>query len=170
VDLWTVKVNSRDIPNNSGNSTIISATWDTSLIERDGQQTIAIDVKDRGRNSSNRSQTVTLDRVSPTTSIRSPSSIGYRPGAIIPVQIDIDDQFDGALKAQGVTVTLKTLDGQFIQSVSRRAVRQNGRSIQWVGRIRPSRNLPTTFKMIVQVLDRAGNAAVTQEVTVRYGI
>ncbi|MCE9558652.1 MAG: hypothetical protein K8R88_06845 [Armatimonadetes bacterium] len=169
VDLWTVKVNSSDIPNNTGSSSLINVLWDTGLITRDGSQSISIDVKDKGKNSSNRSLSVTLDRVPPSTAIRSPSTIGYRQGATIPVQIDVDDQFAGSVTANGIIVTLKTLDGQFIQRVARRGVRQNGNGVQWVGRILKTSKIPSTFKMIVVVNDRAGNAALTQEVTVRYG-
>lgn len=169
VDLWTVKVNSRDIPSNTGSTTGISVVWDPSTIERDGAQTISIEAKDKARNSASRQIAVNLDRVPPSAAVRSPSTIGYRPGSTIPVQIDITDQFDGSVRGTGVTVTIRTMDGQFIQTVARRGIRQNGSSLQWVGRIQKTNRIPNQFKLVVQVLDRAGNQAVTQEVVVRYG-
>lgn len=169
VDLWTVKVNSRDIPSNTGSGTAISVIWDPSTIERDGSQTISIEAKDLARNSASRQIVVNLDRIKPSAAVRSPSTIGYRPGSTIPVQIDITDQFEGSVRGTGVSVTLRTMDGQFIQTVARRGIRQNGNAIQWVGRIQKTSRIPNQFKMVVTVQDRAGNQAVTQEVVVRYG-
>lgn len=169
VDLWTVKVNSRDIPSNTGSTTAISVIWDPSTIERDGSQTISIEAKDLARNSASRQVVVNLDRIKPSAAVRSPSTIGYRPGSTIPVQIDITDQFEGSVRGNGVTVTLRTMDGQFIQTVARRGVRQSGTTLQWVGRIRKTTRIPNTFKLLVTVQDRAGNQAVNQEVVVRYG-
>lgn len=169
VDIWRVKVGGRDIPNNTGNGNAIDVTWDTTLIEKDGPQTISIDVTDKARNSSSRSISVTIDRVKPTINILSPTNIGYRSGTTIPVQIDVIDQGNRSVTSQGVQVILKTMDGQFIQKVARRSVRFSGNNLQWAGRIRKTKRIPDQFKLIVQAVDRAGNVAQEQEIIVRYG-
>jgi len=169
VSTWKVQVNSRDIPNNNGSGNTINMNWDASLIETDGAQTISITVTDKGQNTANKSISVTLDRVKPDATVRSPTSITYRPNATIPVLVDIADQAQGAVQATGVKVYLRTMDGQLIQQVARMSARANGNGLQWTGRIKKTNRIPNKFQLVVGVVDRAGNVGVTQVVNVTYG-
>lgn len=169
VNRWQVRVNSADFANNSGSNNQVSLTYDARTVENDGPQTISLDVTDRGQNSVNRTINVTLDRVKPNATVSSPTSIVYRPNATIPVLINIADQFQGSVQSTGVNVYLRTMDGQFIQKVARSSARPNGTGLQWVGRIVRTNKIPKRFKLRVESVDRAGNVASVQEVTVNYG-
>lgn len=169
IDRWRVRVNDRDIPNNTGSTNDISVLWTTTSQENDGQVSIGIRAEDQARNVANRSINVTIDRVSPTISISSPTTVSYRPRSIIPVIVDVQDQFQGSVVNAGVSVSLRTMDGRFIAKVARRATRNQDRVFQWVGRIRNTERLPRQFKVVVTAVDRAGNPAQTQEVIVSIG-
>ncbi len=169
LDTWRVQVNSKDIPNNTGTGNTVNVTWDTSLIEKDGAQTITIRATDKANNTTARSINVTLDRVAPSTTILSPTSITYRPGATIPVSINVDDQYQNSVSATGVIVTMKTLDGQFIARVARSSAQNSGNTLRWLGRVRKPNSSLKQFKIIVTAVDRAGNKAADQEVTVTIG-
>ncbi len=166
IDLWRVQVNGQDIPNNTGTSNTVNVTWNTAGIERDGSQAININVKDRATNTSNKGITVTLDRVAPSIQVVAPTGSGFRPNSTIPVSVDIVDQFAGSVTAQAIDVVAKRLDGTLIQRVARLSTRNNGGTLNWTGRIQRATQLPSTFKLVVTAVDRAGNPAVTQEVTV----
>jgi len=167
--LWRVSVNDRDIPNNSGEDTRIRVSWDTEQIEFDGSQSISLRAEDRAQNVATRSINVTLDRVASTTTVLSPGNVNYRPGATIPVSIQVVDQFSGSVNALGVTVELRTLDGRYLGRVSRLSVRGTDNGLLWTGRIRLGSNLPKQFKLVTRVTDRAGNVAQNQEVVVTIG-
>lgn len=172
INQWRVKINDKDIPNNSGSTANISVLWQTKdaqgnpIVENDGPYTISIKVDDKAKNSATRSLSITLDRVPPSSSIKSPTGTNYRPTAIIPVVINIDDQYDNSVIKEGVDVELRSLDGQFLQKVARRSARAQGSTLQWIGRIKNSVKLPTQFKIVVTAVDRAGNKAQLQEITV----
>lgn len=164
---WRVKVNSQDIPNNSGTAEEFTVRWDASAIQFDGAQTITIDVSDEAGNSASKSISVTLDRVPPSISVLTPGSGAIlRPRANVVVGIAIVDQASGAVDETGVDVRLETLDGVFIERVARRTAAASGNTLQWTGRIRWTSRLPSQFKMVVTAIDRAGNAAVRQEVII----
>lgn len=170
VDRWTVNVNNRAIPNNTGNSSEIRVLWNTDGIENDGQQTISIRVEDKANNTGSRSINVTVDRVAPTIQVLTPSgNQPIRPSASIPIAIDIIDQAQNSVHYTGVNVTLRAMDGTFLQRAARRSVRANGNNLQWFGRIRSTNRLPDQFKIVVTAVDRAGNPALTQEVIVTIG-
>ncbi len=166
IDRWRVRVNDRDIPNNTGTTNSVSVLWDTSRIEEDGPQSISIKVDDKARNTNTRTINVTLDRVSPSTTVSSPSGISYRPRSIVPVVIRIADQYDGSVVSTGVVVEMRTIDGQYIGRVARRSARTENQGLTWLGRIRLTNRTPNQFKVVVTARDRAGNLAQRQEVLV----
>jgi hypothetical protein len=166
VDRWRVRINDKDIANNTGTDNFVNVLWNTTSVENDGAQTISIKVDDRARNQNTRSVNVTLDRVSPSTTVKSPLLTSYRPGSTIPVLINIEDQYQGSVVNQGVDVSIRTMTGTFIQKVARRSARAEGSTLVWVGRITNTLRLPDNFKLVVTAQDRAGNRAVVQEMNV----
>jgi hypothetical protein len=167
---YRVQVNNLDIPGNSGDRNNFLVRWDTGAIVQDGPQTISIRVTDKANNSNSRNISVTVDRLRPTVQIQAPNpATPYRPGSIIPVVIAIQDQFSGSVDQTGVDVTLRGLDGRFLGRVARRSARNDGTTLLWTGRIRPTSKLPDRFKIVVTATDRAGNVASRQEITLRVG-
>lgn len=166
---WTVTVGDKEIPNNTGTTNPVRVDWDTSNIEKDGPQSISIQVEDQARNIATKTISVTLDRIKPVITISSPTTAPYRPRSNVPVSIEIADQGAGSVAAASVSVSLRTLDGQFIGKVARISARQNGNNLSWTGRIRKSARFPSKVKVVVTAVDRAGNAATIQEVTLTYG-
>lgn len=169
IDKWRVRVSDRDIPNNTGNGNDVSVTWDTTSVENDGPQSISIKVDDKAKNQATRTVNVTLDRVNPAIEISSPTNVAYRPGSIIPVIVNVNDQFQNSVSNTGVNVVIKTIDGRYIAKVARKLVRNNDTTLQWIGRIRHTSKFPNTFKIVVTAQDRAGNRAQTQEIIVNIG-
>ena len=164
---WRVRINNADIPNNSGSTNTVGVNWDTSSIISDGSQSINISVEDLAGNKSNKNVNVTLDRVKPSASIMSPTNgSSFRPNARVSVVVRVTDQYSNSVHHTGVDVRLKTLNDVTIGRVARRSVRHFGNDLTWTGRIRNTRDLPSEFKIVVDVVDRAGNVAVTQEVTI----
>lgn len=168
-DKWRVRVSDKDIPNNTGNNNDVSVVWNTANVENDGAQSISIKVDDKAKNVATRTINVTLDRVNPAIEISSPTNVTYRPGSIIPVIINVNDQFSGSVANTGVNAVIKTLDGRYIAKVARKLVRNNETSLQWIGRIRHTSKFPNSFKIVVTAQDRAGNRAQTQEIIVNIG-
>ncbi|MBN8689739.1 MAG: hypothetical protein J0L72_02985 [Armatimonadetes bacterium] len=166
IEEWRVQVNGTDIPNNTGNTSTVNVTWDTAAIERDGSQSINIKVDDKAKNSANKGINVTLDRVAPSIQILSPTSTAFRPGATIPVAVDILDQFSGSVTPLAVDVSMYTTGNVLIGRVARISARNSGNNLNWTGRIRNTRVLPRQFYLRVTAIDRAGNPATTQQVTV----
>jgi hypothetical protein len=58
------------------------------------------------------------------------------------------------------------MSGNLLGLVPRRSVSSNGTKVTWTGRLRITASIPDQFKIIVEAIDRAGNVAVVQEVTV----
>lgn len=166
LDRWTVTVNNQSIPNNTGTTTTLSVPWDTNGIEADGAQSILIRVEDLARNNNSVTRSVTLDRVPPDIRIWSPGTTPFRPNTTIPISIDVRDGSQGSVSVTGVNVVLRTMDGRYIARVPRRSSNANGGTLQWSGRIRATRSLPSQFKLVATAVDRAGNPARTQEVVV----
>jgi hypothetical protein len=164
---WRVKINNGDIPNNSGSTNLVNVNWDSNTIITDGSQTISVSVEDLAGNTSNKSIPVTVDRINPSSTILAPTgSSTLRPGSTFAVLVEISDQFQGSVHWTGVRVRMETIGGAPMGLVPRRSVTNQGSKITWAGRIRTSGSTPTQFKIIVDAVDRAGNVAVTQEVTV----
>jgi hypothetical protein len=168
VDNWKVQVNGANIPDNTGSSRLIQVFWDVAGVRNDGEQRISVEVEDKAKNKSNRNLSITLDRRRPSSNISSPNpNRPIEPGASIIVVVDISDQFQGAVVSSGVVVTYHDLNGRFLGTVVRRGTNPSGNNLQWTGRIRSSRALPPQFLIRVNATDKAGNAAIRQEVRVR---
>ena len=165
---WRVRINGSDIPNNSGTTTVVAVVWDTTDIIDDGSQSITIVVEDLAGNKTTKSIGVTLDRVNPSSTIVSPTAGSIiRPNTRIVVVVDVLDQFTDSIHRTGIDVELRRLDDPYLGRVSRRSINQNGTTTTWVGRIRRARNMPNEFKLVVSVVDKAGNIGVVQEVIIR---
>lgn len=167
VDEWRVKINSADIPNNSGASNLISVNWDSNTIITDGPQTINVSVEDLAGNTANKDINVTVDRIKPSSTILAPTAGSFvRPGSHLAVVVQVTDQFQGSIHPTGVRVRMETMGGSPLGLVPRRNVDNSGTSLTWTGRLRITSGTPDQFKIIVEAIDRAGNVAVVQEVVV----
>lgn len=166
---WRVRINGQDIPNNTGGSNTVAVDWDTSLIERDGVNTIEILVRDGANNEASLTIPVTLDRIKPTITIVYPrTDTRLIPNTNINVTVDVADGSPESVSSTGVDVIVRKLDGTFITRVALMTATYEGSTLKWVGRIRYRPGLlPNQFKITVTAMDRAMNQAVTQEVTLK---
>jgi len=165
---WRVQINNGDIPNNSGVSNIFTVNWNTTSIRDDGPQTINIKVEDLAKNTATKNINVTLDRVAPSITVKTPGpSTKIRPNSNIAVAIDVVDQYQHSVDVSAIDVVLRQTDGTYIGRIARQTIKSNGNTLSWSGRIRWSRNMPSQFKMVVTAWDRAGNQAVTQEIALK---
>lgn len=164
---WRVKINNGDIPNNSGASNLISVNWDSNTIVTDGQQTINLSVEDLAKNTANKNISVTVDRINPSTTILAPTSGSViRPGSTFSIVVEVLDQFQNSVHWTGLNVRITDMADQQILLVPRKTLNTSGNKITWTGRIRFGGGLPSQFKIVVDAIDRAGNVAVTQSVTI----
>jgi len=170
---YRVQIDNQDIPNNTG--TVLTGgsfivNWDTTNIQFDGAKTISIRLRDEADNEENRSFTVNLDRVAPNVVIVQPkSTVKLSPRSNVSVAIDITDSSAQSTTIAGIDVIARTMDNQYLGRVAVSSFRQlTGPTNRWTGRIRYQRGLPKKFKLVVNVVDRAGNIASTQEVIVQY--
>lgn len=168
---WRVQVNGNDIPDNTGTTVnpdgTFTVSWNPAGIENDGPQTITIRVTDKANNEETRTASVRLDRVKPVVTIAFPlSTSSIRPRSDFSVLVDVNDA--GGVDVTGIDVTLVRTDGSFLYRVPRtNYAGTGGNTSRWSGRVKGSRvNLPTTFRVQVRVVDRAGNVANQQTVTV----
>jgi len=170
---YRVQVNGNDIPNNTGTTLTndeFTVLWNTGGIQFDGAQSIGIRLRDLANNEDNRTISVTLDRVAPSVTILQPrSDTTLRKRSNVSVAIDIVDVSSSSVDVTGVEVVAKTLGGVYIGHVARESFRgTSATTMRWTGRLRYRSHLPTSFKIVVNVTDRAGNVAVQQEVIVTY--
>ncbi|BBO24740.1 MAG: hypothetical protein QY327_03410 [Fimbriimonadaceae bacterium] len=170
---YRVQINGQDIPNNTGTTLTNDAfqvNWDTAGILQDGPQTIAIRLRDEADNEVSRSINVTIDRVPPSVTIVHPrSNLIFRPRSNISVLVEITDVSTSSIDLTGVDVIARRLDGTYIARVARQTfLGGSGNTMRWAGRLRWTLQLPKEFKIVVNVMDKAGNVAITQEVLVRY--
>lgn len=168
---WRVKVNDQDIPNNTGTSNTVAVDWNASLIKTDGPQTITIVVRDQANNETTKTLNVTLDRIKPTISIVYPrTDTKLIPGTTINVTVDIVDASATSVDGSGIDVVARKTDGTYIELVARTSIAANGeKTLRWIGRIRYRAGvLPNQFKIVVNAIDRAGNRAAPQEVTLKF--
>jgi hypothetical protein len=166
---WRVTVGGSDIPNNTGTTeTTIMVNYDSSGLDVDGSQNIALTAKDQADNTLSFSIPLTIDRKPPSSVIQFPqSSSPVRPRTNINVLVDITDQFAGSVDLTGIDVVVQNINGTLISRASRLAWTNIGNSTwRWSGRIRYVKTLPSTFKIVVSAIDKAGNLAIRQEVTV----
>lgn len=167
----TLTFGGQSIPN-TGSGNNVAATFDTATIDKDGPQTIALSAKDEANNPLNDSITVTVDRNAPSSTIQTPAAgIPVRPRSDVSVIVDVKDQFANAVDVTGVDVVVQRTDGTFITRATRLSfapVSSGSSTSRWTGRLRyDTRSLPSTYKIVVSAIDRAGNVAVRQEITVR---
>lgn len=167
---WRVQVNGSDIPNNTGGGNNLMVVWDSSLEATDGTKTISLSSEDQAGNSANQSISVTVDRTPPTSTILAPTSSDPVFGnGQIPVVVQVQDQFNGALDSRTVDVIIRDTNGDFVTRVSRRSFTTSGSSITWSGRIRDLSRLPAVFDIVVIATDKAGNLAIDQVVRITQG-
>jgi len=170
---WRVTVNNADIPNNSGTTeTSLSVDWNSTTLERDGTQTIQLAARDQADNAFNFSINCTVDRLQPSSSIDFPrGDTPLRPRTDINVVVTIRDQFTDSVDITGIDVVLQRTDGTFLGRAARRSFGAQGSNAwQYVGRIRHrSGKLPSSFKVVVTAVDKAGNVATRQEQTINIG-
>lgn len=167
IDEWRVRVDGNDIPNNTGSTGSLTVPWDVNGFANDGNHTIEISIEDLAGNRSTRSISMTLDRVAPSTAILAPiGSVNYRPNSLLPVVVRITDQFSNSVDSESVRVEIQDMTGGFLGYVARIGDTSSGNSMTWTGRVRNGTDLPSQFKIVVNVRDKAGNQAVAQEVTV----
>ncbi|RYG88043.1 hypothetical protein EON77_01240 [bacterium] len=167
----TITAAGQTLPN-TGTGSNVEATFDTATITSDGPQTISLSARDQANNTLNDTISVTVDRNAPSSTIQSPvAGIRVRPNTEIAVIVDVADQFSNSVDVTGVDVVLQRTDGTFITRATRLSFRPvaNGSSTsRWTGRLRPGTvKLPSTYKIVVSAIDRAGNVAARQELTVR---
>jgi hypothetical protein len=169
---WRVTVGGADIPNNSGTTeTTLSVNWDPTTLETDGSQNVALAVKDQADNTLNFSIPLTVDRKAPNTTIQFPRADSpIRKNSDVNVVVDVTDQFSNSVDITGVDVVIQDASGAFITRVPRESWREiGGSNWRWQGRIRSRVKLPSVYKIVVSTIDKAGNSATRQEVTVRPG-
>ncbi len=167
---WRVQVDGADIPNNIGSSLDLATIWDSSLEVNDGPKTITISAEDLAGNKASQTITITVDQNPPSALILSPTSNDVFYGnARVPVIVEITDQFNNAVDSRTIDVVIEDMAGNIIGRVARRSVTNQGPKVTFSGRIRDISSLPSEFKIVVHVSDRAGNAAVDQEVTITKG-
>ncbi|MBS1714517.1 MAG: hypothetical protein JST30_09300 [Armatimonadetes bacterium] len=170
VDQWKVQMNSGDFANNSGSTKNVNVQYDTNLIQKDGQQTIDIKVDDRAKNSATKQVKVTLDRKAPSGEVVTPRpNTSLPPNTDISVVLNVRDQFADSVSVSGVDVKYVTLSNQFLGRVSRKSTNNSGTTLVWTGRIRWTSWLPKEFKIVVTLIDKAGNPGQKQEVRVKIG-
>jgi hypothetical protein len=172
IDNWRVTVNDADLPNNTGSTPKISVLWDPTNIQLDGEQTLKIIVKDLAQNQSTQSITVTLDRAAPVINVVYPRvNQEIIPASLVTVLILIQDISSTSVDPISVVAEIQKMDGTLIRRVSRLDYQEvNATTARWIGRWRAI--LPPgveNFRLVVNVVDRAGNVAVPQIVPLRLG-
>jgi hypothetical protein len=170
---YRVQINGQDIPGNTGTTLVgqeFTVSWDTGGIIHDGEQTIAIRLRDLAQNEANQSVTVTLDRIPPSATITQPQvNVKQRRHSDVSVSIDIADSSTSAVSFTGVDVVARTLGGAFLKNVARSSFRAAGGNIsRWTGKLKWSSILPNKFKIVVNARDKAGNVGTQQEIIVEY--
>jgi len=170
---YRVQANSNDIPNGTGETLTggeFSVSWDTSGIQFDGAQSINIRLRDQANNEDTRTISVTLDRINPSVAIVQPrSDVPLRARSNVSVAVDINDASTTSVDVTGIEVIARTMGNGYIAHAARQSYRNtSGNTMRWAGRIRYTNRIPNQFKIVVNVIDRAGNRATTQEVVVQY--
>jgi flagellar hook assembly protein FlgD len=164
---WRVKINSADIPNNSGSTSLISVDWDSNTIIQDGAQTINISVEDLAKNTANKDINITIDRIKPSSNVLAPlSGSVVRPGSKFSVIVEITDQFQGSIHWTGLNIRITDTSGNQIMLVPRKSLTSNGNKITWTGQVRAGAFLPDNYRILVDAVDRAGNVATQQIITI----
>lgn len=168
---WTVTVNSGGNTQTigSGESTAVAADYPTAGLQTDGNLSFVITATDLAGNVISKTLSVTLDRQKPTVAIVFPSNNGSVRGDIN-VVVDITDASTNSVDRTGIDVLVEKPDGTYVGRVTLVTLKATSGTVQrWTGRLKSgSARIPATFLLAVSVVDRAGNAAPTQQVTVKY--
>jgi hypothetical protein len=167
---WRVRVGDADIPNNVGTNNVVDVNWDTSTVPTDGSQRITITVTDKADNEVVQTINVTIDRIPPVITIAFPrSDTVLRPGTIVNVIVDVRDVTNRSVDATGIDVIATKLDGTYMFRIPRVSTTTSGSdTLRWIGRIRHRPGLPSQFKIVVNAVDKAGNRATSQSVTITF--
>lgn len=170
---FRVQINSQDIPNNTGDILVnngFEVFWDTGGITLDGPQTITIRLRDLAQNEENRSIGVRLDRIPPSVTIIQPQpNVTLRARTNVSVAIDVLDATGTSVDVTGVDVIARTLGGVYLARVARDSFRSIGsNTMRWTGRLRWRSLIPSQCKLVVNVIDKAGNVATQQEIIVKF--
>jgi len=170
---WRVKIDGNDIPNNTGTTVDGSGSfqvdWNVTGFLTDGTHTVSISVKDKSDNETTQSVSLRIDRLAPTVSITYPrTDSNIRPRSDFSVIIDITDPNNGLIDFTGVDVIIRFPAGGYLYRVPRVSFQSTGSgTFRWTGRVRKdSIRLPSKFIVDVTVVDRAGNIATQQQVTI----
>jgi hypothetical protein len=173
---WRVQVNNQDIPNNTGTTVdangVFTVNWDTRGEQFDGPKTINIRVRDEADNEETLNVNVTIDRLPPVVSFRQPTNNALITfGTTISVVVDIRDFSNNSVSVSGVDVVIQDMQGRFIARVARDRFQPiSADTVRWSGRIRWRPGfLPNQFRLVATAVDKAGNRATPQTVTVRLG-
>lgn len=166
LETYTVQVGNQTIA--SGDSNTITADYDASALPNDGPQNVTINVRDRAGNSTSRNISLTLDRQRPTVRIVNPTS-DQKVSRDLNVLVDVSDASSGSVDRTGIDVLVLRTDGSYVARVTLLSLRATGGTTQrWTGRLKYRKGqLPSTFRVRVTAVDRAGNSALVQEVTAR---
>ncbi|MBS1718107.1 MAG: hypothetical protein JSS72_10305 [Armatimonadetes bacterium] len=165
---WRIQINNQDIPNNTGTTgTTALVNWDTSGIQNDGAQTINIRIRDLAGNVTNKSIAVTLDRIQPVATIQYPKAnspvVNHQAFNVL---IDIQDASSVSVDVTGIDVIVTDINDKFLFRVPRESTSSSSNVLRWIGRVRSQVYLPNPFKLVVNAVDRAGNVATQQVITV----
>lgn len=173
---WRVQVNNADLPNGDGTTVDalgrFTVLWDTSGEQFDGPKTITVRVRDTADNEVTQSIPVTIDRVKPVISILTPqNNAKFSAGSTISVVVDVRDFSSSSVAVTGVDVVVRNTAGAFVLRVARISFSAaNSTTVRWTGRIRwVNGQLPSTFRIHVTAIDKAGNVATPQVVTATIG-
>lgn len=169
---WQVQVNGQSIPNNTGTSNSVAVDWNTAGVPTDGVETVTITATDLANNTTTQTATLTLQRVPPVLTIVSPvSGAKIVSGSEVDVLLNVQGEFAGSIDRTGIDVIAKTASGTYIARVSVASfTATQGNAYQWTGRIRYRTGLlPPSFNIVATAVDKAGNRATPQTVTVTVG-
>lgn len=168
---WRVTIDGQDIPNNTGTTLTVNVPYTPAVDDDDGPREVKIVAKDLADNLAEVEFTMILDRQAPQVAVTYPrSEFRVRPNSTLAVTVEITDSTGDAVDVSAVVVELHDMDGTFLRRVSRRSYTAISETqSRWVGRVRMRVGNRTRVKLVVYVIDRAGNAAVTQEVPIQVG-
>jgi hypothetical protein len=170
---WRVQVNGQDIPNNTGTTTAVAVDWNSSAVPTDGVQTVTIVATDLANNSATQTAALDLTRVPPILTVVSPVAGGkIVPGTDVNVLLSLQGEFAGCIDRTGIDVIAQTASGAFIArvAVSSFTAATQSPTFQWNGRIRyRSGLLPSSFNIVATAVDKAGNKATPQTISVTVG-
>ncbi len=169
---WRITVGGADIPNNTGTTeTTLAVNYDSSTLDTDGAQNVVLTAKDQADNTLSFTVPLTIDRKPPVSTIQFPQSSGaIRPRSDVNVIIDVADQFANSVDITAIDVVVQKTDGAFVTRAARISWRDIGNNTwRWTGRIRYTSGMPNIYKVVVSAVDKAGNVATRQEVTVHPG-